>query len=362
MTRSARRCVAADTTWLAIMLGVPVAAALVLLARPLSIALGGKGEVLVAATTYLQISAIGVPFIFVTLVGHGVMRGHNDLRKPLIVVIVANIANVILELIVVYGFDMGVAGSAWSTVIVQIVAAVLFLIILRPHTSAVKPSWRRMKPLLARGTHFGLRSIAMLAAWIAMIRVAAGVDTATLAATQVLMQLFTLMALALDALAIPAQSLVAGALGANDREGAMVIGWSSRRLSLWLGAAFCLLLLAGYPVLPDVFTNDPAVASRIATGILFLAVLQFPGAIAFALDGVLIGANDAKFLSRAAVFNLLAAAPLLIATAIYPTLGIAGLWGAELALMISRAVVNSRRFNSRRWMSNDRPAAVATAT
>ena len=355
------KLIATDTTWLAIMLGIPVGAAIALLARPLAITLGGTGDVLVAATTYLRISAIGLPFIFVAMVGHGIMRGHNDLRKPLIVVLIANVANVILELIVVYGFDMGVAGSAWSTVIVQIGAAIMFGFILRPHLANVKPSWQRMRPILARGTHFGLRSIAMLAAWIAMIRVAASVDTPTLAATQVLIQLFTLMALALDALAIPAQSLVAGALGASDREGAMAIGWSSRRLSLWVGAAFCLLLLATYPVLPDVFTNDPEVASRVAVGILFLAVMQFPGAIAFALDGVLIGGHDAKFLSRAAVLNLLSAAPLLIATALHPSLGIAGLWGAELALMVSRAGVNSRRFGSRRWMAHE-PVSVGAPT
>ena len=75
------------------------------------------------AVTYLRISCVGLPFVLVTYVGHGVMRGVNDLRKPLQIVLIANMVNVVLEIVAVYGLDLGVAGSAWSTVVVQIGAA-----------------------------------------------------------------------------------------------------------------------------------------------------------------------------------------------------------------------------------------------
>jgi putative MATE family efflux protein len=344
------RLLATDSAWLAVILGVPLAALLVVLAGPLAALLGAHGAVLDAATTYLRVASIGLPFVFITFVGHGVMRGVNDLRRPLIVVVVANIVNVALELIVVYGFHMGVAGSAWSTTVVQILAAVAFVWIMRPQLARIGPKWSRLKPILMRGTQLGMRSVAMLAAWVSLTRVAATVDTPTLAANQIVLQLFTLLALALDALAIPAQSLVAGALGGNDRAQAMAVGRSSLRLSLWVAAGFAVVLAATSPLAPHLFTGDGAVVSRSAAGLLILAVMQFPGAIAFALDGVLIGGHDTRYLARAAVVNLIPFVPCLVVVAVHPSLGIAGLWGALLVWMSMRAWLNLRRFRSQRWM------------
>lgn len=354
----ARRA-ASDSAWLAVLLGVPVGLLVAALAGPLARLLGAHGAVLDAAITYLRISALGLPFVFVTMVGHGVMRGHNNLTRPLVVVAVANAVNVVLELVVVYGFDMGVAGSAWSTVVVQIGAAVAFGGIMRPYLARVRPAWTRLRPVLARGGHLGLRSVAMLGAWVAVTRVAATVDTPTLAANQVLVQLFTFLALVLDALAIPAQSLVAGALGSGDRARAMDIGRSSLRLSLWVAAGLGVVLAASSPLLPRLFSGDGAVISRVVAGSVFLAVMQIPGAVAFALDGVLIGGHDTKYLGRAAVTNLIPWLPFLIAVVVHPALGIGGLWAGLLALMTTRAIINLRRFRSQRWM--DGAAATATA-
>ena len=342
---------ASSTLWLAVLLGVPVAAVVAIAAQPLCHLLGGRGAVLDAATTYLRISAIGLPFVFVTMVGHGVMRGHNTLGRPLLVVLIANMVNVVLEVVVVYGFDMGVAGSAWSTVVVQVGAAVAFGGIMRPFLVRCRPVWHRLRPILGRARHLGLRSVAMLGAWVTLTRVAAMVDTPTLAANQVLLQVFTFLALALDALAIPAQSLVAGALGAHDPATAMAVGRSSLKMSLWVAAGFCGLVAATSPLLPHAFSADGAVISRVTIGALFLAVMQIPGAVAFALDGVLIGGHDTRYLGRAAVLNLIPWVPFLVAVVVHPQLGIVGLWSAQLALMTTRAVINLRRFRSERWIT-----------
>ena len=94
--------------WLALLLGVPLAArSSRLLAEPAARLLGGSGEVLDAAVTYLRISAIGLPFVLIALVGNGVLRGVADLRTPLVIVVVANVANLVLEVVAVYGLDLG---------------------------------------------------------------------------------------------------------------------------------------------------------------------------------------------------------------------------------------------------------------
>ena len=356
------RVAAASTLWLAVLIGLPVGGLVAATARPLCRMLGGRGAVLEAATTYLRISAIGLPFVFVIMVGHGVMRGHNRLGRPLVVVLVANVVNLVLEIIVVYGFDMGVAGSAWSTVVVQIGAALAFGGIMRPFLARCRPMWHRLRPILGRARHLGLRSLAMLGAWVTLTRVAATVDTPTLAANQVLLQVFTFLALALDALAIPAQSLVAGALGAHDPQTAMAVGRSSLKMSLWVAAGFCVALAAASPVLPHAFSADGAVISRVIVGSLFLAVMQIPGAVAFALDGVLIGGHDTRYLGRAAVLNLIPWLPFIVAVLVHPRLGIVGLWSGQLALMTTRALINLRRFRSQRWIMLDVHVAAPTAT
>ena len=344
------RDVATAALRLAVMIGVPIGAAVALAAEPLIRLLGGRGEVLGYAVTYLRISCVGLPFVLVTYVGHGVMRGVNDLRKPLQIVLVANAVNVVLEIVAVYVLDLGVAGSAWSTVLVQACAAMLFLRVLRPHSGGGRPSAERMRKLLRSGVHFAVRSIAMFAVWNVATAVAARVDTPTLAAHQVLIQMFTFLALMLDALAIPAQSLVAGALGRADTNEALLVGRTSNRLSLWCAILLAVALAALSPVLPHVFSGDPAVHARLTSGLLILAVMQFPGAIAFAFDGALIGAHDERWLARQAVINLAGFAPLAIATLLYPQFGLAGLWGAQLSWMTLRALVNWRRWESRPWL------------
>ena len=81
--------------------------------------MGGEDEVADGATLYLRIAAIGAPFFMIAAAGQGFLRGIGDLRTPLIILVVAHAVNVVLEVLFVYGFDWGLAGSAWGTVIAQ---------------------------------------------------------------------------------------------------------------------------------------------------------------------------------------------------------------------------------------------------
>jgi putative MATE family efflux protein len=335
---------AAHGVWLSCSIGVPAAAMLVAIAHPLCWLIGGRGQVLHYATVYLSISAVGLPFVLLAFLGHGVMRGHNNLRTPLKIVVVANVANLVLEIVAVYGLHMGVAGSAWSTVIVQAGAAGTFLWSMRHHLVRVRPAWEHYRPLLVNGAHMAVRSVAMYSVWNASTVIAAHLDAPTLAANQVVTQLFMFLALMLDALAVPLHSLVAGELGAGRPDEAARIGRISTRLSLYVAGGLAAILVALTPVLPALFTSDHAVRSRLVGALLVLALMQFPGAVAFALDGALIGAHDMAWLGKQAIRNIVAFVPLAVATVIWPRLGLAGLWGAQMCWMLMRATVNWRRW------------------
>ncbi len=350
---SGASAVGVQALWLAVLLGLPLAAALAVLARPLAQLLGGQGAALDAAVTYLRISALGIPFVLVAIVGAGVFRGVADLRTPLAIVFVASAANLVIELIAVYGLDLGIAGSAWSTVIVQVVAAAAYLGLMRRHLRAApsaRPDRQELEALLRAGSHLVVRVASLIAAFAIATAVAARVDTATIAAHQVVNTIFTLLALSLDAFAIPAQTLVAEALGAQDPVLARRVGERVLVLSVAVGAGVSIVLVALSPLVARLFTTDPAVVSRATAGLVLLALMLLPGAVAFALDGVLIGAGDVRFLGRAMVISLVIYLPFAAVTLVHPSLGMVGVWGALTVWMVSRAVLMNWRFRGSAWL------------
>ncbi len=332
--------------WVSAIVGVPIAVVLFVAARPLSSVFGASDEVLDHATTFLSISAVGVPFVLITLASQGVLRGKSDYVTPLWILLGSNVANLLIELVLVFAFDLSVAGSAWSTVIAQIGAACAFAWRvrrpLRP-ASITRPDREGMTPLMTAGTHLLLRVGSMLAVFAGATMVAARIDEPTLAAHQIVMSMFLFLALVLDALAVPAQTIVAEELGRDDRPTAAEVAARATRLSFYTGVGLCVLLAVLAPVLPHLFTDDDAVVSRAVAGMWWLAVVLIPGAVAFAYDGVLIGAADYRFLGRAALFYLIAVLPIGAVTLLYPELGIAGIWCGLLIWMTLRATVNHIR-------------------
>jgi len=344
---------AAQALWLATALGVLLAVLCAALAGPLVALLGGEGETGRLAERYLRISAAGLPFALIALAGQGHLRGVGDLRTPLVVVAVAQAVNVVLEVLFVYGFGWGLDGSAIGTVIAQLgMGAAFAWLLLRAGAGAVvdrRPRVALMRPLLRVSGELFVRSAALLVAFATASAVLARVGEASLGAHQVAFGLFTLLALVLDAVAIAAQVLVGRALGAGDVRGARaagvrVVGWS-----LLFGVLFALVLLALGDVLPRAFTDDPAVLERAAAMWPLFALMQPLAAVVFALDGILIGASDTRYLAASMVL----AGPLCYVPIALVSLdqgwGIVGVWSGMLALMGVRLAALGARFVGARW-------------
>ena len=104
-----------------------VTAAILAVAAPLAAGLlGAHGAVAAGATSYLRISALGLPFLYASYAGNGHRTGLQDTRTPLAIAVAANTLNVILEVVLVFGVHKGLNGSAWGTVIAQIAAAAAY--------------------------------------------------------------------------------------------------------------------------------------------------------------------------------------------------------------------------------------------
>jgi putative MATE family efflux protein len=335
--------------WLSVALGAALLVLIVSFAGPAVAAMGGEGETAALAVTYLRISAIGVPFVMVALAGQGFLRGVGNLRTPLVILVAANVANAVLEVLFVYGFGWGISGSAWGTVIAQVGMGVAFVYrLLAAPADSRRPSWRTMRPLLRVGGDIAVRTGALLLSFMLASAVVARMGEASLAAHQVAFGLFVFLALVLDAIAIAGQILVGRMLGAGDAEAAYA---AARRMIFWsvvVGSVFCAALLAGTGIAPRLFTGDPEVVERAGDLWPLFALMQPVGAAVFALDGILIGASDTRFLKWSMVASFLVFAPLALAP-LGLDLGVAGVWVALNVLMLVRLLTCGARFRGRRW-------------
>ncbi len=339
--------VGAQAQWLALLIGAGLVVAIALLARPLALLMGAEGEVADGATTYMRIAALGAPAFMLASAGQGFLRGVGDLRTPLVILLAAHAVNVVLELLFVYGFDWGLAGSAWGTVIAQFGMGAAFFAV-QWRAGWQRPVAARMRRLARVGSEIAVRTTALLGSFLVASAVLARVGPASLAAHQIAFQLFVFLALVLDALAIAAQVLVGRMLGAGDAPAARA---AATRVILWsvvLGAVFGVMLLALGDAVPRLFTPDDAVVGRAHEIWWLFAALMPANAAVFALDGILIGAGDTRFLA----WGMVAASAVYIPVALLALAqdwGIFGVWCGLAGLIAVRLATCGLRFMSSRW-------------
>jgi putative MATE family efflux protein len=324
------------------------------LAAPLMTLLGGSGHVADLAARYLRLSALGLPSALIALAGQGWLRGMSRLREPLVILLAANAANVVLEVVLVYGLDTGLDGSALGTVAAQLGMGAAFAALLLRGAGgdgvSRRPTWHGMRALLTIGGAILIRTAALLGSFTVASAVCARFGSPSLGAHQIAFQLFVFLALVLDAIAIAGQVIVGRMLGASDGDGARaaarrMIGWS-----LVVGCVFGLALLALHDVLPRVFTGDERVVDKAQVLWPLFALMQPAGAVVFALDGILIGAGDARYLAAAMLFaGVVVFVPISLAS-LHFDWGLAGVWWGLNALMAARLATLGARFASGRWV------------
>ena len=340
----------AQALWLSLGFGLAIAAGVLALAPPIVELMGAEGDTADYAVTYMRIAALGLPFAFLALGGQGYLRGVADLRTPLVIVIAANVVNAVLEVLFVYGFGWGIEGSAWGTVLAQAGMGGAFIVcLLRAARGDTRPSRRLMSRLLVIGRHIFVRTAALLSAFTLAGAVVARFGDASLAAHQIAFQLWIFLAFVLDAIAIAGQVIVGRGLGAGDSERAYAASVRMIWLSVYAGIVFGAVMLALEGVLPYVFTSDEEVIERTqAIWPLFSLMQPLNGAV-FALDGILIGAGDGRFLmwSMVAAFAVCALGCL---AALALDWGIVGVWASLVALICVRLALMLWRFQGRRWL------------
>jgi putative MATE family efflux protein len=335
---------------LSLGVGVALAVAIAALAEPLTAAVGGDGKTADYAVLYMRIAVIGLPFAFVARGGEGYLRGLSNLRTPLVIFISANVLNLVLEVLFVYGFDWGIAGSAWGTVVAQVAMGLAFVAVMWPGLRGrLRFDWGLMQRLLTLGKHIFFRTASLYAAFVAAGAVAARFGDPSLAAHQVAIQLWIFLALVLDAVAIAGQVIVGRMLGAGDRDGAYDASLRMIWMSVAAGAVFGVIMLSLVDVIPRIFTGDAETLDRTRALWPLFALMQPLNGAVFALDGILIGAADGRYLMWSMLAAGAASCTVAVA-ALQLDWGIEGVWVALVVLILVRLVLMGYRFLGRRWL------------
>ncbi|MHB8294153.1 MAG: MATE family efflux transporter [Acidimicrobiales bacterium] len=310
---------------------------------------GGAGPLSSAAQSWFHIAVLGVPGMLLVLAGNGWMRGVQDTRRPVRIVVLANGLSALASPVLVYALGLGLVGSAIANAAAQVIAGMLFLRAIRAERRPWRPRRAVMVGQLVAGRDLLARQAGFQAALLTAAAVAARMGTAQLAAHQVGLECWELTALLLDSFAIAAQSLVGAALGGGDARQARGVAWQVARYGAAAGALFMLLLGAGWWLVPAAFTSSAAVRHQVHLLWPFLAGMQPAAGIVFALDGVLIGAGDVRFLrSLTLVATVGVYAPVALA-ALRWHWGIEGVWAGLAASILTRLAGMLARTARGRW-------------
>ena len=349
-----------DGVWLAVLIGTVTTVLGVALTTPLVELFGAGAEVEDQAVAYLRVAFLGTTPLLVMLATTGVLRGLQDTRTPLVVAVLGNAANVAFNLLLVYGLGLGIAGSAWGSVLAQVLSACALTAVVvraaRREGAALRPDRVGISAAAHAGVPLVIRTLTLRAALLVTtyaVTLGALDDTdqaADLAAHQLALTLWTFLAFVLDAVAIAAQAITGRSLGAGDVAGTRAVTDRMIRWGLWSGVATGALLALASPLLGPLFTADPAVHDRLV-GVLLVAALGQPVAgIVFVLDGVLIGAGDGRYLAWAGTVVLLVYVPAVFVSVLVGG-GLLGVWVAFTAVFIgARWVVLTRRARSEAWL------------
>ena len=340
--------------WLAGLLGIAVTALLAVLATPLLRLLQAEGAVLDAALLYLRYSLPGFPFLLLALAGAGVLHGRQDTRRPLAIALTSALANLVIEVVLIFGLGFGLGASALSTVVAQVGAGLAYVVLVlrfaRENDASIRPLWAPMLSILKSGQALVIRTMSLRGALTLGAGVASAIGVEQVAAHQVGLQVWFTTALALDAVAISGQALTGRYLGEGNHE----VAWAASRRMIELDTVvaifFGVLIAVFREQIAGLFTTDAAVVSLTAMVLLHVAGQQPINGVVFALDGVLIGAGDLWFLAKGMIVAFLCfgvCAWVVLAT----DAGLGWLWGALWVFMIVRLVPLVIRWRNGHWLT-----------
>ena len=349
-----------DGMWLAFIIGVVVCAILMIFSRPLCSVMGASGQVLDAAQQYLNALIFGLPAMLLVYAANGIFRGLQKVNITLVAAISGAILNTILEVLFVFGLHMGILGSGLATLIAEwymgLFLTIPALIWARREGASLRPRMSGIASSMGDGFPLFLRTLALRVCLVMTVVAAAHLGERVLAAYQGVNSAWNFGLNMLDAVGIAGQSLVATELGAHHKARARMMTDLSAKAGMIMGVLVGLVMIALGLFATPLFSPTPAIRSLITVGMIVQGAFMPIAGWMWALDGILIGAEDYRYLAATCSLTALIYVACLLgltnlAQGWEDTWRIAMLWGAINILFIGiRAIFNGLRARTDTWM------------
>ena len=316
-------------------------------------------------TVYMQIRMLGFVAVSLTATITAALRGAGDARTAMIYNTVANLLNVFLNWVLIYGNlgmpELKVAGAAWATIAGQYVAFVMAMVaVMRKHSKKYvrldfRKGFRPDKGILQGFWQIGYPStmemLVMRLGVIVYARTVAGLGEDGLATHQICMNIMALSFMMGQAFANSSTSLVGQSLGKNRSDMAKQYG----NYSVYLGIFAALFLTALFYFfggeIVSMYNKKPAVVETGAVIMRFVAFIQPFQCMQFVESGALRGAGDTRSTMIVTIISILLfrmALALLLVNVF--DMGLYGAWIALIADQMLRTVLIGIRYHSNKWM------------
>ncbi|BDV26185.1 MATE family efflux transporter [Corynebacterium ulcerans] len=343
-----------QATWLALFVGFILAFVVFMGAPTFTFWLSGSYDVSNAATSWLRITAVGIPLVLVVMAGNGWLRGVQNTRLPLLFTLSGVVPGMMLVPILVNQY--GLVGSAWANIVgITITSSLFILCLFRAHEGTIRPNWTIMRSQLSLGRDLILRSLSFQISFVSAAAVAGRFGAESLAAHQVLLQLWSFLTLILDSLAIAGQTLTGAALGAHNVARARRVGHISVLYSTMFSVVLAVIFAGGFHVIPGIFTSDAGVLQEISGPWWQLVFMIVIGGVVFGFDGVFLGAADAAYLRTVSLLSVLVGFLPGVWLALLFDAGLVGVWWGLVSFISIRMVVGIWRFYSMKWAYSKDP-------
>lgn len=289
--------------WLALGIGLILAAGLFAGASPLCWAIGARGQDLTQAVIYTRAVVLGAPGMLLVYAVNGIFRGLQKVTVTLWAAVGSAALNTLLDFVFIFGAHLGVFGSGLATCLAQwtmgLFLSALVILHARVQSVPLKPSKEGLAQNIGDGFPLFIRTLALRAAMVATVMAAAAMGTQVLASYQAVNSAWNFALNTLDSVAIAGQALVGRSLGEKDtvttRYLTSLIAQSGSWLGVLVGLIFFFLGLWG----PAFFSPVPQLQHLISISMMVLALFFPLQGWMWALDGILIGAGDFVYLAKA---------------------------------------------------------------
>jgi putative MATE family efflux protein len=322
---------------------------------------GAEASVTDAGVPYLRIIVSGTFFLVVALVAASALRGAGDTKTPLIISVAANIINVFLNYVLIFGKfgfpRLEVTGAGIATIIAFFLEAVAFVVLLTRGNLALSLTKRALKfektivlKTLRIGTPSALEHGTIQLGYLWYMAVITGYGTDPLAAYMIGVNVMSLSFMPGFGFSVAASALVGQSLGAEEPDAAAAHGWESTKMALLAMSAVGVALFAAARPIALIYVADPNVVALTAEFIRILAGCQPAMALHFTLSGALIGAADTRWPLYASFIGMyFIRMPLALLAAYVLDLNITWIWMIIFADHYGKSVVLFLRFLSGKW-------------